>query len=282
MKMIYLQREKTEHGDYPFTHQEYSTWYEAARQLARLHCIHEITMQGLIDQIYRDPEKPFFPIQENPHRKDGAFLWGSIECHQISHCFAAFPNWNYFTVSYPRLYINPINFLNHHVEYKRVAQLKDDTRTMFCKPLEGTKVFEATCWPLAELYESINKHSYNTVCAISEPIDDDDLGEEIRFIVHNGQIISGASYITPEGKIVHPFEYHKWRQSSVDWNASTGVFARFNTFAKALKPYMPPTYGMDIIFDKRDQNWKLLEFNWFWSMGIYGNTITPILKDLLQ
>ncbi len=240
-----------------FNRQEYNTWEDACRKY-NVECI-------LVDREFIRSS-----MQEIQHGGP-QYLWSSIETNKVAPFIGSSVNWNIFTDVFPRKYIPNELFLNTCPEYVEAFEAKDDNREMFVRSIVGDKSLSGSVGRVSDIVkECLRDDEWIAISPIK------DIGEEFRFIVHDNQVISGAMYITPEEKIVQPYQYKDYRLEDSD---------PAMLYAKSICPLLYDfsrvaglTYTMDLTYDRISKSYKIIEFNSFWTAGIYGNSVDGIVQ----
>ena len=109
------------------------------------------------------------------------------------------------------------------------------------------------------------------------------VGEEVRNIVLDGQIVSSCTYAN-DGEEISSEQYLDYRHSedSEQWQTAQLILDRYPRLALFFKAANQPYFVLDTVFDKRDEKWKILELNPFWSSSIFGGDPRHVFKFLLD
>ena len=171
---------------------------------------------------------------------------------------------------------------------------KTDDIVYFSKPLLSDKTFETKKGTLLELENELIS-GYKTECEILEykrwffnivglcENKTEYVGEEVRNIVLDGKIVSSCTYAKECEEILSE-QYLDYRHSedSEQWQAAQLILDRYPRLALFFKAANQPYFVLDTVFDKRDEKWKILELNPFWSSSIFGGDPKPVLKYLVD
>jgi len=216
------------------------------------------------------------------------WLWGSVEAHKILPLCRSMVNWNVYADTFYRQYVPKELFLNQDVNYCLVSDLPgilvDNTR-LFVRPIGGDKVFTGA------LLKNIDTASLKRDLWVAKS-PEKDIGAEYRFIVQKGcpynpylglkeqpyRIVSGARYITEDEKIVQSFQYKENRLDPTHsaWEAAAEILLRCETYLY----FANKTFTMDVCWDREAKAYKIVEFNSFWSAGIYGNDVSEVVRAI--
>ena len=210
-----------------------------------------------------------FELSKNNQIK---YLWGSVNSHNILN-IEEFINFPSYTERFPKQYINSTFFLNENSEYKFIFQLEKFDGEKFIKPYHGDKLFSGGLYSYEDILE-MNLRPY-TYIVLNEP---KELGKEVRFIIHNGKIISGATYIKENRNKVLPFEYSENSSPKEELELIQDFIS--NNCQNYISN-VDKTITMDITFFK-NKDFKIVEFNSFWAAGLYGNDPSEILKTIIE
>jgi hypothetical protein len=171
---------------------------------------------------------------------------------------------------------------------------KIDENVYFSKPLLADKMFFAKTGTLVELEKELIR-GYNAECACFEydqrffyvtglcENKPDFAGEEVRNIVLDGNVVSSCTYATDAG-CMESDQYLNYRHSidSMQWQQAQALLDRSPRLIEFFDLANQSYFVLDTVFDKRDEKWKMLELNPFWSSAIYGGDIKPLLEYLIK
>lgn len=88
-----------------------------------------------------------------------------------------------------------------------------------------------------------------------------DLDYEHRFFLSQGEILTGSPYLV-EGEVYH---------SSISWKHFAEAHRYASEMARELDAVSPPSYVLDVAWDRGNSRWIVLEANRSWSSGLYGS-----------
>ena len=170
---------------------------------------------------------------------------------------------------------------------------KTDDTVYFSKPLLSDKMFDVKKGTLLELENELisgykegktpeNKRRFYNITGLCED-KTEYISEEVRNIVLDGKVVSSCMYAN-DGEEIPSEQYLDYRHSedSEQWQAAQLILDRYPRLTLFFNAANQPYFVLDTVFDKRDQKWKILELNPFWSSSIFGGDLKPVLKYLVD
>lgn len=147
-------------------------------------------------------------------------------------------------------------------------------RTVFIRPNSGNKVFTGQLVYKENWNKDIERIGFYDVapcelCVVARP---KPLGEESRFVVVKGKVISGSVY-RDVNNIFLSGEVEPANPDSVLWHQAQ-YFVNKTT-------YNPDhAWVIDLAWDREDEVYKVLEVGAFSCCGIYGCQVEPIITEV--
>ena len=284
---LYIQYIPPDKAKYAIDAPEYNAWQEACEEYG----------VGFV-------KEEFESIVLKLHELDSQYTWfsGSIGLHKVAPFPNTLINYSLYSEIFIRKYIDRSLFLNDlqhfYVDKCKLSEvakaLKHYSDKLFARSTTADKRIFGAVYTQDELMATLEQrltHGSDLWLSVAAP---KDIGRECRFILQMDaglkvpfhRIVSGAEYITEEGKVVSSGEYCQHRLTSDDdaWYAANCMLSPGEPGVQQYLLHCKGKAGspvvMDLVWDRSDKRYKILEFNPFWSSGIYGNSVHEIIKTI--